>query len=459
MPNTFDAIVIGTGQAGPPLAARLAGEGFKTAIVERRLVGGTCVNTGCVPTKALIASARAAHVARRAADFGISLKGKVAADMGQVKARKDAIVAKSRLGTAKWMTTTENLTLIRGHARFTGPKTIAVKGETLTAERLFIDVGARAYVPEMPGIAEIPYLTNASMMDVDRLPRHLAIAGGSYIGLEFAQMYRRFGAEVTVIERGDRLIAREDPDISEEVRRILADEGVNFRLNAACISFATRRGGVAVGLDCKEKAKRVEASHVLLALGRVPNTHDLGLDKAGIETDKRGFIKVGDDLRTSVDGVWALGECNGRGAFTHTAYNDYEIVAANLLDGGGRKVTDRIPAYALYVDPPLGRCGMSEAEARASGRKVLKATLKMSRVGRARERSETDGFMKILVDAESRQILGAALLGIEGDEVMQTLLSLMYAKAPVSVIESGMYVHPTVSEYLPTLVGALEPLE
>ncbi|MBM3549422.1 MAG: FAD-containing oxidoreductase [Alphaproteobacteria bacterium] len=459
MPKTYDAIVIGTGQAGPPLAARLASEGLKTAIVERGLVGGTCVNTGCIPTKTLIASARAAHMARRADDFGVTLKGKVGVDMGRVKARKDAIVAKSRSGNTKWMTTTENLTLKRGHARFTGPKTIEVKGEALAAERIFINVGGRAHVPDMPGVGDVPFLTNAGMMDVDFLPTHLAFVGGSYIGLEFAQMYRRFGSEVTVVERGDRLIAREDPDVSEEIRKILAAEGVAFRLGSECISFAKRRGGVSVGLDCKERNKTVEASHVLLAVGRAPNTHDLGLEAAGIETDKRGFIEVGDDLATSVPGVWALGECNGRGAFTHTAYNDYEIVAANLLDGASRKVTDRIATYGLFVDPPLGRCGMNEAEARASGRKVLAATLPMKHVGRARERSETDGFMKILVDAESKQILGASLLGIEADEVVQTLLSLMYAKATVGVIERGMYVHPTVSEYLPTLVGALEPLE
>ena len=459
MATPYDAIVIGTGQAGPPLAARLAEEGLKTAIIERGLVGGTCVNTGCIPTKALIASARAAYIAGRAADFGVTLKGKVGVDMEAVKARKDAIVAKSRQGNTKWMTTTENLTLIRGHARFTGPKTIVVKGKELTAERIFINVGARAAVPEMPGVTDVPYLTNSSMMEIDSLPRHLAIVGGSYIGLEFAQMYRRFGSEVTVVEMKDRLIAREDSDVSAEVQKILEAEGVTFRLKSECISFEKRRGGVALGLDCKDKNKTVEASHVLLAVGRTPNTHGLGLEAAGIVTDKRGFITVGDDLKTNVDGIWALGECNGRGAFTHTAYNDYEIVAANLFESGSRKVADRITAYALFVDPPLGRCGMSEAEARASGKKVLAATLKMSRIGRARERGETQGFLKILVDAESKLILGAACLGIEGDEVMQTLLSLMYAKAPVSVIERGMYVHPTVSEYLPTLVGSLEPLE
>jgi pyruvate/2-oxoglutarate dehydrogenase complex dihydrolipoamide dehydrogenase (E3) component len=378
--------------------------------------------------------------------------------MASVKARKDAIVVKSRQGNTRWMTTTENLTLIRGHARFTGAKTIQVKGEDLTAERIFINVGARAAVPEMPGVDEVPFLTNSGMMDVASLPHHLAIVGGSYIGLEFAQMYRRFGSEVTVIEKGERLIAREDPDVSEEVQRVLAEEGVQFRLKSECISFARRRGGVSVGLECRSREKQVKATHVLLAVGRTPNTHDLGLDKAGIATDKRGFIAVGEDLATSAPGIWALGECNGRGAFTHTAYNDYEIVASNLFEGSSRKVSDRIATYGLFVDPPLGRCGMNEAEARASGRKVLKGTLAMRSVGRARERSETQGFMKILVDAESRQILGAALLGIEADEVMQTLLSLMYAKAPVSVIERGMYVHPTVSEYLPTLVGALEPL-
>jgi pyruvate/2-oxoglutarate dehydrogenase complex dihydrolipoamide dehydrogenase (E3) component len=459
MPTTFDAIVIGTGQAGPPLAARLAEEGLKTAIIERKLFGGTCVNVGCIPTKTLIASARAAYIARRADDFGVTLGGPVGVDMRKVKARKDAVVARSSEGTVKWMEGTENLSVYRGHARFEGPKTVSVNGETLKARRIFINVGARPLVPEMPGLDQVPLLTSSSMMALDTLPPHLVIVGGSYIGLEFAQMYRRFGAQVTVVEMKGRLIPRDDEDVSAEVQRILEGEGVAFRLNATCIAAERRGSGLAVKLDCSDPVKEVEATHLLLAVGRVPNTADLGLDKAGIEADARGYIRVDDTLKTSAPGIWALGDCNGRGAFTHTSYNDYEIVASNLFDRGRRKVTDRIPAYALYVDPPLGRAGLSEAEARASKRKTLVGTLKMSRVGRARERGETDGFMKILVDAESERIVGAAMLGIEADEVVQSILGLMYAKARYTVLTRGMYIHPTVSEYLPTLVGNLETLE
>jgi pyruvate/2-oxoglutarate dehydrogenase complex dihydrolipoamide dehydrogenase (E3) component len=455
----YDAIVIGAGQAGPPLAARLAGEGLKTALIERKLLGGTCVNTGCIPTKALVASARTAHMARRAGDFGVTIAGAVGVDMAKVKARKDAIVGKSVHGLEKWLGGTEKLTLLRGHARFQGPAEISVDGERLTAERLFINVGARANVPKMPGLERTPYLTNSTMMTLDSVPEHLAIVGGSYIGLEFAQMYRRFGSRVTVIETKDRLIPREDPEVSACVREILEAEGVEIRCNATCIAVEPSGKGVTVGLDCSDGAPKIEASHLLLAVGRTPNTQDLGLDKAGIELDKGGIVRVDDELRTSVPGIWALGECNGRGAFTHTSYNDYEIVAANLFDGGHRRVSDRIVAYGLYTDPPLGRVGMSEHEVRASGRKALVGRLDMKKVSRARLRGETDGFMKILIDAESERILGAAMIGIEADEVVQTLLPVMVADLPYTIFQRTMFVHPTVCEYLPTLVGELEPLK
>ncbi len=457
MATTYDAIVIGTGQSGPPLAERMAGAGMKVAVIERHRFGGTCVNTGCIPTKTLVASARAAHVARRAADFGVRVGGRVAVDMKKVKARKDAIVAQSNRGVAKWMRGTANVTVHKGHARFKGPKRVQVNGETLEADRIFINVGGRAEVPDMPGLADVPYLTNSSMMEVDFLPRHLVVIGGSYIGLEFGQMYRRFGSRVTIVERGDRLIKREDPEISDAVRKILEDEGIEIRLGAECLSARKRGQGVAVGLDCRRGAREVAGSHLLLAAGRVPNTDDLGLDKAGVETDKRGFIRVDDRLATSAPGIWALGDCNGRGAFTHTSYNDFEIVAANLLDGGDRRVTDRIPTYGLYIDPPLGRAGMTEREARATGRKLLVGRLDMASVGRARERSETAGFMKLVVDAENGRILGAGMLGIEADEVVQSVLGLMYADQSVSLIKRAMYVHPTVSEYLPSLVDTLKP--
>jgi pyruvate/2-oxoglutarate dehydrogenase complex dihydrolipoamide dehydrogenase (E3) component len=459
MAENYDAIVIGTGQSGPSLAVRLAKAGRKTAIIERKLFGGTCVNVGCIPTKTLIASARAAHVARNAADYGVAIDGRITVNMMRVKARKDSVVQQSNDGVIKWLRNTPNLTVLEGHARLESSRTVAVNGRLLEAAQIFLNVGGRASVPDMPGIAEAGYLTNSSMMEVDFLPEHLLIIGGSYIGLEFAQMYRRFGSRVTVVEMGPRLIAREDEEVSAAAQKILEDEGVEIRLNAKCLTVAKRGNGVAVGLSCDGGPPEVTGSHLLLAVGRAPNTGDLGLEKAGVKTDARGYIVVDDELRTSVPGIWALGDANGRGAFTHTSYNDYEIVAANLLDGGRRRVTDRIPAYALYIDPPLGRAGMTEREVRASGRKALAGKMMMSRVGRARERGETQGFMKILVDAESKRVLGAALLGIEGDEVIHSILDVMYAGAPYTVIQNAVHIHPTVTELIPTLLGDLKPLE
>jgi pyruvate/2-oxoglutarate dehydrogenase complex dihydrolipoamide dehydrogenase (E3) component len=379
--------------------------------------------------------------------------------MKKVRARKDEIVERGTNGIRKWMKTTDNITVYKGHARFTNRKTVQVNGHSLQGKQIFINVGGRALVPDMPGLKDVPYLTSSSMLDVDFLPEHLIVIGGSYIGLEFAQMYRRFGSRVTVVEKADRLIGREDDDVSDAVKSILEGEGIEVRLKAECIEIAKRGNGVAVGLDCADPEKEVVGSHLLLAIGRVPNTHDLGLDKAGVKTDPRGYILVDEELKTNVPGIWAIGDCNGRGAFTHTSYNDFEIVAANLLGGRKRKVRDRIPTYALFIDPPLGRAGMTLREARATGRKLLAATLPMTRIGRARERSETLGFMKLVVEARSKQILGAAMLGIEGDEVVQSILDLMYAKAPYTLIEKSMYIHPTVMEYLPTLVGNLEPVE
>jgi len=459
MTERYDAIVIGTGQSGPSLAVRLANAGRKTAIIERKLFGGTCVNVGCIPTKTLIASARAAHVARNGADYGVAIEGRITVDMMRVKARKDAVVRQSNEGVTKWLRGTPNLTVLEGHARLEGPRTIRVNGRLLEAAQIFLNVGGRATVPDMPGIAEVGYLTNSGMMDVNFLPEHLVIIGGSYIGLEFAQMYRRFGSRVTVVEMGPRLIAREDEEVSAATQKILESEGVEIRLNAKCVTVAKRGNGVAVDLSCEGGPPQVTGSHLLLAVGRVPNTNDLGLEKAGVKTDPRGYIVVDDELRTNVPGIWALGDANGRGAFTHTSYNDYEIVAANLLDGGHRRVTDRIPAYALYIDPPLGRAGMTEREARASGRKALAAKMMMSRVGRARERGETQGFMKILVDAQTRLILGAALLGIEADEAIHSILDVMYAGAPYTVIQNAVHIHPTVTELIPTLLADLKPLE
>jgi pyruvate/2-oxoglutarate dehydrogenase complex dihydrolipoamide dehydrogenase (E3) component len=461
MSERFDAVIIGTGQAGPSLAVRLANAGRKTAIIERKVIGGTCVNNGCIPTKTLIASARAAYVARRGGDYGVTVTAPIHVDMVQVKQRKDSVVCASNENLTRWLGGTSGLAVMRGHARFEGPKTIRVGDRLLEAGQVFINVGGRAAVPDMPGLAEVPYLTNSTIMHVDFLPEHLIIVGGSYIGLEFAQMYRRFGSRVTVIEMGARLIGREDEDVSAAIQAILEAEGIAFRFNAKCVALARSASGsdVVVNLSCDEEPLEIAGTHVLLAVGRVPNTGDLGLDKAGIATDAHGYINVDDQLRTNVPGIWALGDVNGRGAFTHTSYNDYEIVAANLLDGDSRRVTDRITTYALFIDPPLGRAGMTEKEVRASGRKALVSTMQMTRVGRARERGETQGFMRVLVDAETKRILGASLLGIEGDEAVHSLLDAMYAGAPYTVIQRAMHIHPTVGELIPTLLGGLKPLE
>ena len=456
----FDAIVIGAGQAGPSLAVRLAQANRRTAIVERKLLGGTCVNVGCIPTKTLIASARVAHVSRTAREYGVTVGGDVRVDMAQVKARKDAVVRQSSDGLRSWLGETPNLTVIRGHARFEGgPNRVRVDDHVLEAPQIFLDVGGRAAARGIDGLDRVDHFDNSSILDLAVLPEHLVIVGGSYVGLEFAQMYRRFGSRVTVIEMGPRLIGREDEDVSAEIRSILEREGISVRLGAKCLSAARDGSGVRVRMDCETYMDEVAGSHLLLATGRVPNTHDLGLAAAGVATDERGFIKVDDELRTGVPGIWALGEANGRGAFTHTSYNDYEIVAANLIDGERRSVRERIPIYALFTDPPLGRVGMSETEVRTSGRKALMAVMRMSRVGRARERGETQGFMKVLVDAESRQFLGGTVLGIEGDEVIHAIADLMYARAPYTVMQRAVHVHPTVSELLPTLLGSLEPVK
>ena len=458
MSTQFDAIIIGTGQSGPSLAARLAGAGWKVAIVERKRFGGTCVNNGCIPTKTLVASARAAYIARRGADFGVSIHGDIVVDMKKVKERKDGVVRRSAVGVENWLKTTPNCTVYEGHGRFEGSHTVRVGDELLEAPKIFINVGARASVPPIPGLDGIPFLNNSSMMEVDFLPPHLVIIGGSYIALEFGQMYRRFGSEVTIIERGPRLISREDDDVSYAVQQILENEGVRVLTNVCDFRVEKLGDQVAVIVTCDGRATEAVGSHLLVATGRRPNTDDLGLDKAGIETDPNGYIRVDDQLCSSLPGVWAIGDCNGRGAFTHTSYNDYEIVVANLLDNDPRRVSDRIVAYALYIDPPLGRAGMTEKQIRQSGHKALMATLPMTRVGRAVERSETQGFMKVLVDAETKHILGASMLGIEGDEIIHSILDVMYAKAPYTVIQRAMHIHPTVSELIPTLLGDLKPL-
>lgn len=456
--QAFDAIIVGAGQAGPALAGRLTEAGWTVALVERKDFGGTCVNTGCMPTKTLVASAYAAHLARRAADYGVTLNGEVGVDMARVKERQQTVVRNARGNVERWLRGMTGCTVFQGHARFEDATTIRVGDHVLTAPKIFLNVGGRANVPDMPGVEDIAYLTNVGMMQLDTLPEHLVIVGGSYIGLEFAQMFHRFGTRVTIVEMGPRLIGREDPEVSDAIREILEAEGVAVRLNSECISFAPTDGGVCVHVTCEDGAPQVTGTHVLLAVGRKPNTDDLNLAAAGIETDKRGYITVDDQLRTSAPGIWALGDCNGKGAFTHTAYNDFEIIAANLLDDDPRKVSDRITCYGLFVDPPLGRVGMTETEAKATGRKLLVGQRPMTRVGRAVEKGETQGFMKVVVDAETQEILGAAILGLNGDEAIHGMIDLMYAKAPYTVIQRAVHIHPTVSELIPTMLGELKPV-
>lgn len=457
MTTKYDAIVIGTGQSGPPLAGRLSQEGLRVAVIERSLIGGTCVNVGCTPTKALVASARAAHMARRGGDFGIVIEGSIRVDIQRVMARMKEISGQSNEAVTRWLDGMRNVTLHRGHAHFEGPRQVRVEDELLEAEKIFLNVGTRAYVPDLPGLGA-DYLTNSSLLELDSLPERLIVVGGSYVGLEFGQIFRRFGSEVTIVERSGHLISREDEDVSDEVQRILEGEGIEVRVNADCIAVEETTEGIGISVDCEEGSPELQGSHLLLAVGRVPNTDDLGVEEAGLEVNRRGYLQVDDQLRTNVPGIWALGDCNGKGAFTHTAYNDYEIVAANLFDADTRRLSDRILCYGLFVDPPLGRIGMSEREALASGRRVLVGRRSMKRVSRARERSETQGFIKVLVDADSEEILGAAILGINGDEAIHALLDVMYAKAPYTVISRAVHIHPTVAELLPTVLQELEPL-
>jgi pyruvate/2-oxoglutarate dehydrogenase complex dihydrolipoamide dehydrogenase (E3) component len=453
----FDAIIIGAGQAGPPLAGRLTAAGMKVALIERKLFGGTCVNTGCMPTKTLVASAYAIHTARRGSDYGFSIGGEIHVDMPRIRDRAQKITVDARNGTEDWLRGMDGCTVFNGHARFEGPDSVRVGDALLTAPRIFVNTGGRAAIPDFPGIEDVPYLTNSAIVALDYIPDHLIIVGGSYIGLEFAQMYRRFGAEVTVIEKSTHLVGREDEDVSDAVRAILEAEGIHIRTGAECIRLFAHEAGVAVGVNCTEGEPEVVGSDVLLATGRRPNTDDLGLDRAGVALDERGYIMVGDDLSSTVPGIWALGDCNGRGAFTHTAYNDFEIVAANLLDGADRKVSDRLPAYALYIDPPLGRVGINETQARRGGRPLLIGTRPMSKVGRAKEKGEIQGFMKIIADAETRKILGASILGTGGDEAIHGILDMMHADIDYVTFQWAVPIHPTVSELIPTVLADMKP--
>ncbi|OBK14618.1 FAD-containing oxidoreductase, partial [Mycobacterium sp. 1245852.3] len=450
------AIIVGAGQAGPPLAGRLTAAGQRVALIERKLIGGTCVNTGCIPTKTLVASAHAAHLARRGAEYGVAT-GPVSVDMAKVKARKDEIMLGDRKGVEDWLEGMKGCTVFRGHAVFRDPHTLRVGDDELSADRIFLNVGGRAVVPDIPGLSDVDFLTNVSILELDTVPTHLVIVGGSYIALEFAQMYRRFGARVTVVERGARLASREDEDVSATIEEILRAEGIDVIVGADDMRIA--KNGNGFELTPGEGAAPVEGSHLLLAVGRRPNTDDLGLDAAGVQTDARGYIVVDDQLKTSVEHIWAMGDCNGKGAFTHTSYNDFEIVAANLLDEDPRRVSDRITTYALYIDPPLGRAGMTVDQVRSSGRQALVGKRPMTRVGRAVEKGETQGFMKVVVDADTQEILGAAILGVGGDEAIHAILDVMSAKAPYTTLSRTMHIHPTVSELIPTMLQELSPLD
>jgi pyruvate/2-oxoglutarate dehydrogenase complex dihydrolipoamide dehydrogenase (E3) component len=456
MTQKFDAIIVGAGQAGPPLAGRLTAAGQTVAVIERKLVGGTCVNYGCIPTKTLVASAHAAHLARRGAEYGVGT-GDITVDMTKVKARKDKVMLGDRHGVESWLNDMKGCTFIRGHARFESPLTVRVDGQVLEADKIFLNVGGRAVAPDMPGLSDIKYMTNVGILELDTLPEHLVIIGGSYVALEFAQMYRRFGARVTVIEKGPRLTSREDEDVSATIKEILEAEGIDVVVDANSIQFSKRD----IGFDVmpRDGAAPIVGSHLLMAVGRQPNTDDLGLEHAGVETDHRGYIVVDDQLRTNVEHIWAMGDCNGRGAFTHTSYNDFEIVAANLLDNDPRRVSDRVTTYALYIDPPLGRAGMTVDQVRKSGRKALVGKRPMTRVGRAVEKGETQGFMKIVVDADTAEILGAAILGVGGDEVIHAIIDIMTAKKPYTAISRTMHIHPTVSELVPTMLQEMKPLD
>ncbi|TVR87003.1 MAG: FAD-containing oxidoreductase [Saprospirales bacterium] len=451
MMKKFDAIIIGSGQAGTPLAFRLASEGWKVAFIEKEKVGGTCLNTGCTPTKAYVASARRMWDASNGADLGVNIPGGVSVDLKKVKHRKDEIIKGSVDGITSGINSNDNIQFFPEKARFLSDKVVEVKGEEITADKIFINVGGSAFIPD--GFQDVNYLTNKTILELEEVPEHLIVVGGSYIGLEFGQMFRRFGSKVTIVERGIGLITREDEDVSAAIEEFLKEEGVDIRLNSDCITGeAGQNGRIRVQMNCIGETRHIEGSHLLLATGRKPNTADLGLDNTSLKVDDAGNIVVDDKLQTNVDGVYALGDCNGKGAFTHTAYNDFEIVAANLLEGGDRKVSDRILIYGLFVDPPLGRVGLTKAQALEKGYEILEAYRPMSKVARAKEKGETRGFMRIIIDKNTEKILGASILGVGGDEVVGSIANLMYADAPYTVLRDSVQVHPTVSELLPTML-------
>ncbi len=446
----FDAIIIGTGQAGPPLAASLAKNGIKTAIIEKSHLGGTCVNVGCTPTKAYVASARRAFVAKNSESLGVEVKGEIVINLKTIKARKDKIIQDSRDGLHKMLTETEHISLIKGTAKFVDAHTVSVNGKKYSADKIYINVGGRARIPE--GFSSVPFLTNTSILELEEIPEHLIIIGGGYIGLEFGQMFRRFGSKVTILESGDKLLKHEDDEFGEEIAKIFKKEGIAIRLNSECISAKKKGTQIEVSLECTEGAPTLKGSHILIAAGRIPNTDELGLDKTGVKLDKKGYIKVNDELQTNIKNIWALGDCNGQGAFTHTAYNDFQIVNSQLFKEKKRKLSDRYLCYAAFIDPPIARVGMNEKDLREKGIKAKMATRPMSKVARAKEMGETQGMLKILIDDKTDKILGATFLGTGADEYIHTIIDMMYANAPYTVIRDAVHIHPTVSELIPTML-------
>jgi pyruvate/2-oxoglutarate dehydrogenase complex dihydrolipoamide dehydrogenase (E3) component len=450
----FQHTILGTGQATGTLLGDLMPTGDSIAVIEGDRVGGTCVNTGCTPTKALVASAKVAHIVRRAPEFGVQAK-EVEIDFKAVRARMNRI--RDNTGMVSWITSAESVSLIEEWGRFEGPRQIRVGDEVITSDQIYINAGARARVPEIPGLETVPWLDQGRLLELTEVPEHLIILGGSYIALEFSQIFRRFGARVTVLERGPQLVFREDADVAESIKEILELEGIEFCLDSSVVRVAPDGADVTVTIAQGGEERLITGSHFLVAVGRVPNSDGLNVEAAGIELDEKGFIQVDDYCRTSAEGVFAVGDINGHGAFTHTSANDAEIVL-DLTRGGTRKLSDRIPVYGLFIDPALGRVGMTEKEAVAKGHSVSKATRPMSQIGRAKEMGETLGFAKLLVDADTDQILGAAILGPGGDEIINMLAAYMYSGLPCKEYRKSVLVHPTISELIPWILDTLEPV-
>ena len=451
-----DAIVIGTGQAGKPLSYALADLGWKVALIERAELGGCCINTGCTPTKTMVASAQVAHYAREAARWGVRVSG-VSVDMPAVVARKNQVVQNSRTSIQKRIDARPNIKLVRGPARFIAPHRVQVGAEDFESEKIFINTGTRPAVPRIPGLETVPLLTNDTIMDLQAVPEHLLVLGGGYIGLEFGQMFRRFGSRVTIIHNGERLLPKEDPDITLSLQQALEAEGIEFRFNVVTKSVENRSGAIAVSLQSGQNSQTLRGSHLLVATGRKTNIEELGLEAAGVLSDARGYIKVNGRMETNVPGIWALGDVKGGPAFTHISYNDYQIVFANIVEGKNLTIENRYLPYALFTDPQLGRVGITETQARASGRKFKLGTFPMTSVARAIERDETAGLMKIIVDAQTDRILGAAILGSEGGEVVQILGAMILADAPYTVLKGAVYIHPTLAEGLFGLLESVKP--